>query len=299
MSTLDRRTLLGFGPIALAGCAKDSPYFGDTQPPSRQQLACAITTTSVSLDPAQAGATEAHIVRAIFEGLTNLHPRTAQPIAGIATHCETSPDRMRLTLFFRGHSQPRGVPLPEIGAQRSPVRWTDGFSVTAHDVVYSWRRVVDPATASAYAYLLHCIQNAQAITRGELSPQRLAVRALDDFSVQVDLRAPTPFFLEMLSVITLFPVPRRAIEGVPHGRNEDSWTEPKNIVTSGPFILRGHRSRDRIVGRNPQYYDAPTVALQRVSFLLTQESTVGANLYKSGRAHLMPGFDFHRPSLQR
>ena len=303
MSALDRRTLLGLGPIALAGCAKDNPYFGNTQPPPRQQLACAITATSVSLDPAQAGAIEAHIVRAIFEGLTNLHPRTAEPIAGIATHCETSPDRMRLTLFLRGHSHPRGVPLPEIGAQRSPVRWTDGFPVTAHDVVYSWRRVVDPATASMYAYLLHCIQNAQAITRGELSPQRLAVRALDDFSVQVDLRAPTPFFLEMLSVITLFPVPRLAIERVPRGRNEDSWTEPKNIVTSGPFTLREHRSRDRIVvERNPQYYDAPTVALEQVSFLLTQETTVGANLYKSGRAHLMPGFEFPpliAPALSR
>ena len=112
MSALDRRTLLGLGPIALAGCGEDNPYFGNTQPPPRQQLACAITATSVSLDPAQAGATEAHIVRALFEGLTNLHPRTAEPIAGIATHCEASPDRMRLTLFLRGHSHPRGVPLP-------------------------------------------------------------------------------------------------------------------------------------------------------------------------------------------
>jgi oligopeptide transport system substrate-binding protein len=57
-----------------------------------------------------------------------------------------------------------------------------------------------------------------------------------------------------------------------------------------------------VVERNPQYYDAPTVALQGVSFLLTQESTVGANLYKSGRAHLMPGFEFPpllAPALSR
>jgi oligopeptide transport system substrate-binding protein len=154
-----------------------------------------------------------------------------------------------------------------------------------------------------YAYLLLCIQNAQAITRGKLSPERLAVRALDDFSLQVDLRSPTPFFLELLSVFTLFPVPRLAIERVPRGRNENSWTEPKNIVTSGPFTLREHRSRDRIVvERNTQYYDAPTVALEQVSFLLTQETTVGANLYKSGRAHLMPGFGFPplvAPALSR
>src|SRR6476620_198304 len=102
VSAFDRRTLLGLGPMALIGCGQENPYFGNTQPPSRQQLSCAITATSVSLDPALAGVIEAHIVRAIFEGLTNLHPRTAEPIAGIATHCETSPDRMRLTLFMRG-----------------------------------------------------------------------------------------------------------------------------------------------------------------------------------------------------
>ena len=95
----------------------------------------------------------------------------------------------------------------------------------------------------------------------------------------MDLRSPTPFFLELLSVFTLFPVPRLAIERVPRGRNENSWTEPNNIVTSGPFTLREHRSRDRIVvERNTQYYDAPTVALEQVSFLLTQETTAGVNL---------------------
>src|SRR4051794_4093355 len=120
MSALNRRTVLGLGLMALIGCARDAEYFGNTQPPSRQQLACAITATSVSLDPALAGVIEAHIVRAIFEGLTNLHPRTAEPIAGIATHCETSPDRMRLTLFLRGHSRSRGVPLPDTGPQHSP-----------------------------------------------------------------------------------------------------------------------------------------------------------------------------------
>lgn len=303
MRQLDRRTLLAGVPAVLASCAKESPYFGNTQPPSGQQLSWAITANSVTLDPALAGASaEAQVVRTIFEGLTNLHPETVEPIAGVATHYEVSPDGMRFNLFLRGHSEPRGIALAGLRAYHDAVRWTDGLPVTAHDFVYAWRRVVDPATAAMYAYLLDCICYAKDITSGKLSPTKLGVRAADNFCLQVDLEAPTPFFLQLLSWVTLFPVPQRAVERT-RRRNAAVWTGPESIVTNGAFKLTEYRSRDRItVVKNPRYYDAPWVRLDNVSFLLTQESVAGANLYKSGRVHLMPGVDFPpllAPALSR
>jgi oligopeptide transport system substrate-binding protein len=304
MSALDRRSFLGLGSLTLASCEGEGPYFGDTWPPARQELVWAVTAGSVTLDPALAGAAgEAQIVRTIFEGLTNPHPRTLEPIAGVATHYEMSSDGLRLNLFLRGHSEPRGVALPGVGAHREVARWTDGFPVTAHDFVYAWRRVIDPETAAMYAYLLNCIQNAKEVTSGKLLSAKLGVRAADDFCLQVDLEAPTPFFLQLLSWITLFPVPQRTVEHAKRRQDEASWTQPQHIVTNGAFTLAEHRSRDRIaLKKNPHHYEAATVALDKVSFLLTQEASVSANLYKSGRAHLMPGLDFPpvlAPSLSR
>jgi len=123
-----------------------------------------------------------------------------------------------------------------------------------------------------------------------MGPDKLGVRALDDFTLQVDLRAPTAFFLRLLSCPTYFPVPRQAIEAAKRRGRESSWTEPGSIVTSGAFTLRTHRSRDRIVlTRNPRYIEAGLVRLEDVSVLFIPEVTVGANLYKSGRAHFTTG----------
>jgi oligopeptide transport system substrate-binding protein len=224
----------------------------------------------VTLDPALAGALgEAQVVRTIFEGLTNLHPRTVEPLAGVATRYQVTPDGMRFKLFLRGHSAPRGIALPGVRASNNPALWTDGLPVTAHDFVYAWRRVVDPATAAMYAYLLNCVQHAKGITSGKLALAKLGVRAADDFCLQVDLEEPTPFFLQMLSWVTFFPVPRQALE-----HNEASWTN--FMVTNGAFTLAENRSRDRIiVAKNQRYYDARSVLLDNVSFLLTQEAVAG------------------------
>ena len=302
MSDLDRRNFLALGSLALADCGDEGPYFGNTLPPKRQQLVYAIVGTGALLDPAKSVDTlsEGSIVRALFEGLTNYHPRTMEPMAGIATHHEISKDGLRVTLYLRGHSRPQGTSLPDTNSlpvdltrghpvppARVPFRWSDGAPVTAHDVVYSWRRVLDPLTAAPYANLLYCIQNAVEVNGAQAPPERLAVRALDEFTLQVDLRAPTAFFLGLLSCMTLAPVPRPAIEAARRRGNEDSWTEPGAIVTSGPFTLVERRPRDcTVLRRNPDYIEAGVVGLEEISFLLVPDLTVSVSLYKSGNAHV-------------
>ena len=173
-----------------------------------------------------------------------------EPMAGIITHHETSPDGMRVTLFLRGHSRPRGTAFADINTLRNeylngtlpvdfsrgqgvppirvPVHWSDGALVTAHDIVYSWRRLLDPATAAPYAHFLHCIQTAQEVNATKAPPEKLAVRALDEFTLQVDLRAPTAFFLRLLPCLTLAPVPRQAIEAAGRrGKSRNGNPPPK------------------------------------------------------------------------
>ena len=132
--------------------------------------------------------------------------------------------------------------------------------------------------------------NGEQINAGKVGTEALGVRALDEFTLQVNLRAPTPFFLELISNRIFAPVPRGAIEAARRRGQESSWTEPHQILTSGAFTLQQHRPYDRVVLRkNPHYYEASLVALQEIRFLTVPDGTTCANLYRAGDAYSMAG----------
>jgi ABC-type oligopeptide transport system substrate-binding subunit len=308
---ITRRAMCAAG-ILSAGCkVAEGSYFGRNDPPSEQRLIYILNGEPATFDPGKTtGGWEAWIIPAMFEGLTNYHPRTAQPMAGLATHYEVNGSRTQFTFSLRGHPSPRGARLPNTETlrmeydagllredlsrglwappDRIPARWSDGTTITAHDFVYSWRRVVDPATAtSQLGYYLYYIKNAQDISAGKLDPQSLGIRSLDNFTLQVDLRAPTAFFLELTTHRVFAPVPRRAIEAARATGVESRWTDPGHIVTSGAFMLREHRPADKtVLVRNPNYYESGLVALEEITFLSVVSGNTGANLYKTGNAHV-------------
>jgi ABC-type oligopeptide transport system substrate-binding subunit len=311
---ITRRTLCAGGMLSVACRTSASGYFGKTDPPSKQRLVYLIGSEPDTFDPGKTtGGFEIFILPSLFEGLTNDHPRTAQPMAALATHYEVNRDFSQYTFHLRGHRSPRGQRLANTDTLRAeyaagllsqdfsrghsappddvPARWSDGKILTAHDLVYSWRRVLDPETATLqYAYFLFHIRNAEQINNGKLPPDSLGVRALDEFTFQVDLRAPTTFFLQLTSKSIFAAVPRHAIEAAKRRGAESSWTEPPHIVTSGPFTLQEHRPYDRVVvAKNPLYYEAALVALEDITFFPVADATTALNLYKTGEAHAMTG----------
>jgi oligopeptide transport system substrate-binding protein len=296
------------------GCTREGPYFGKTTPPLDQRLVYIIGPDLETLDPGRTtGGFEWIVIPALFEGLTSYHPATAEPMAALATHYETNADLTQYTFYLRGHPSPRGTKLPNTDTlqqqylagklkedfsrghaaspDRIPARWSDGTLITAHDFVYSWRRVVDPATATPqYAYLFDYIRNAKQTYAGKLKSEALAVRALNDFAFQVDLGASTPFFLQLTSHRIFAPVPQQAIEAAQRRGRESSWTEPGHMVTSGAFILREHHPYDKIVvAKNPHYYEAGLVVLDQITFVNSSEGTNTVNLYRTGEVHAMTG----------
>jgi oligopeptide transport system substrate-binding protein len=242
----------------------------------------------------------------MFEGLTQYHPRLPEPMAALATHYEVSPEQDQFTFYLRGHPAPRGVRLPNAEnlpaeftrGQKSapcgiPARWSDGTVITAEDFVYSWRRFLAPETAAPMAYQLYCVRNAEDVSTGKSSPHELAIRALDNFTFQVDLISPTPFFLQLITVYWFSAVPRQAIDAGRRSGKESSWTEPEQIVVSGPFGVREWRRHDRIAAvKNPLYYEAPMVGLEELIFMPVSDETTAVNLYRSGAVATMPGFSF-------
>ena len=145
---------------------------------------------------------------------------------------------------------------------REDAKWSNGEPVTAHDFVYSWRRAVNPATASPYSWYveLATVKNASNIIAGNESPEKLGVRALDDFTLEVRLDQPLPYFPEMTTYATFFPVHRATVE-----THEAKWTKPENMVSNGAYVLTEHvpnefHSRER----NPHYWNNEFTVIEKV-----------------------------------
>ncbi len=270
---MSRRSLLAAAPLALGACARaEQGYFVKTDPPRTQSLVCLLDHEPGSLDPALATPRQDDLILSLFEGLTTLHPRTGAPMAGLATHFDITPDGLRYTFYLRGHPEPPGQRLPtttdlpieysrgrKASPAQEPARWSDGVPIRAHDFVYSWRRAVAPATAAEWAFLMRDLRDAEEIIAGRVPPAKLGVRAQDDFTLEVDLATPAPFFLELVSGRLFCPVPRHAIQA--HGRN---WTEPGHIVERAVHPGRAAGVRSARSQKEPRLLRGPSGRSERV-----------------------------------
>ena len=114
---------------------------------------------------------------------------------------------------------------------RDGVHWSDGEPLTAHDVEFGIKRVLDPASPGSSVAIYFVLENAQDYHLGRITdPSLIGVRALDDRTVEFRLMAPAPYFMSVMNRPDGGPQPRHAIE-----RDGAGWTDPARQVVSGPF----------------------------------------------------------------
>jgi oligopeptide transport system substrate-binding protein len=203
-----------------------------------------------------------HIARQLFEGLYNQDAQ-GNVIPGVATEHTVSEDGLTYTFNLR----------PE-------AKWSNGEPVTANDFVYAWRRAADPATASPYSWYIELmkVENAGAVVAGEAAPDTLGVRAVDDHTLEVKLTQPIPYFPQMVTHYTAFPVPQAVIEQ--HG---DAWTQPGNMVGNGAYMLSERVPQERIVmTRNENYWDNANTIIDTVTALVINDETQGLTRWEAG-----------------
>ncbi|MGD0264391.1 MAG: peptide ABC transporter substrate-binding protein [Candidatus Methylomirabilota bacterium] len=221
-----------------------------------------------SLDPgAVTGVPEHRILSNLFEGLTTTDPKDLSPRPGMATSWKISKDGLVYTFKLRD------------------ARWTDGKPVTAHDFVYAWERVLNPKMGAKYAQQLFYLKNGEDYNKSRIIDfSQVGVKALDDQTLQVTLRCPTAYFLDLTSSDTLYPVPRWAIEA--HGKD---WGKPGKIVSNGPFrLVSWVPQRELVLEKNPQHWDAGRVKLQRVVFLPTDDVNTAYKQFLAGESDWVP-----------
>jgi oligopeptide transport system substrate-binding protein len=162
---------------------------------------------------------------------------------------------------------------------RPDLEWSNGDRVRAGDFVFSFRRIVDPATGGQYTFLLYPIVNAEEIVTGRIKdPAALGVRAIDDRTLEITLRAPTAYFLSMLAAPKFLPVHPPSVEKF--GRD---YSRAGNLVSNGPFMLKEWTPQARIVVvRNPHFHDAARVKLDEVDYLPIENENEELKRFRAG-----------------
>ncbi|NLL37807.1 MAG: peptide ABC transporter substrate-binding protein [Fretibacterium sp.] len=199
----------------------------------------------------------------IIEGLTCVALRDGKPVAepASAESWEVSDDQLTWTFHLRD------------------MTWADGEPLKAEDFVYGIGRVLDPETASPISGKIRFILNAGAVLNGEKPLSELGVKALDDRTLEIRLEHPVPYLLESAAGTAMFPVRRDLVE-----KYGDAYgTDPDKIVGCGPFILKEwvHNSSLTFV-RNPSYWDAENVRLDRLEMRIIAEETAKVGEFENG-----------------
>ncbi len=220
-------------------------------------------------DPTKAtGIPESHVIENLFEGLTAHDPLTLAAIPGVAQSWQISADGKIYTFHLRKNA-----------------RWSDGTGITARDFVYSWQRAVAPETASEYAYQLYCLKNGKEINTGTTKDlNALGVKALDDYTLEVSLNHPVPYFLHLTSFHTYFPTPQHVIKKF-SGNGE--WTRAGNMVSNGPFKLSEWILNKHIkLEPNPYYWDKEAVKLSAVYIHPIENVDTEEKSFWAGELHM-------------
>jgi oligopeptide transport system substrate-binding protein len=354
------RTVLGIVAVLLAALTIAGLTFESTVD-RPADLRISNGTEVQSLDPQlTTGEPEARVQEALFEGLTRFDATTFGPAPGVAESWDISDDGTLYTFHLR-----KGA------------RWSDGRPVTAHDFVYSWKRLLDPAMGAEVAYMLFPVTLAEAyntydghaetLTKqvrpalspllaagrpldardfqkflvkhkvldplraadarelepllgrrtGAVTPVELAafdrglamaadqlragaenakrrfgvdrgVIAKDDHTLLVELRAPTPYFLELMSHHASYPVPRWLTEDP---KVRDHWFFAEHLVSNGPFRLTRWVVNDHMrLEKSPTYWGRDEVRAERVDVLATEGLTTNLNLYLTGAVDWLPKY---------
>jgi oligopeptide transport system substrate-binding protein len=230
-----------------------------------------VVRMTISQDPPQLDSTRAtdtvssFVGGHVLEGLTR-HGRHGEIVPGVASSWE----------------------LRERGATfrlREEARWSDGKPVTAHDFVFAWRTVVDPANASEYAFIMYPVKNGEAVNQGKAPPKALGVRAVDDHTLEVEFEQPCVYFLGLTAFKTYSPVREDFYKARP-GRYAAS---AKDLLSNGPFVLTEWvHGASLTLEKNPLYWDAERIRIDRIEIpYITSDSNARFNLFKDGKVDLL------------
>jgi oligopeptide transport system substrate-binding protein len=217
-----------------------------------RDLDSATTTDSVSTD----------VLLNVISGLYRLDVNT-RPVPDLAESVDISEDQLKYTFHLR-----------------DGIKWTNGDPVTAHDFEYAWLRVLNPDTGAQYAYIITTfVKGAEDYNLGKGSAEDVAVKATDDKTLDVELVAPSPFWLGLTSFFTYLPQNQKFVEE----QGEDYALSADALIFNGPYKLTSFKPTQGVtMVKNEDYWDKANVPITKVEGKIVKELDTAVNLYESG-----------------
>lgn len=239
----------------------------DSQPaqpkPDSKTITVAKTGPLVGLDQhANSDGVSLEVIATLLDGLVTLDAE-GNLVPTMAERWDVSDDGLTYTFYLRD------------------AQWSNGTPVTAADFEYSWKRNVDPATASNYNYeaVTAGIKNAEAIINGEMASSELGVTAKDDKTLVVELDHIVPFFTAMLIRCSFMPLNQEFVES----QGDNYGKSPESIISCGPYVLTYWDYANNVtVSKNETYWNASNIGIDEINFRTVADQQTAAMLFQSG-----------------
>ncbi len=170
---------------------------------------------------------------------------------------------------------------------REDINWVDNTGaimapVTANDYVFGYQRMVDPTVGSVYSYIFENIENASPIITGDMQVEKLGVKAIDDYTLEITLSQATPYFTNLLAFGSYVAQPQAAV--IKYG--DEYGTSAKTTWYDGAYYVTDY-DPDYIVSmtKNPNYYNADKVEVERIDYRLNTDDAARYNAFVNGDAN--------------
>ena len=160
---------------------------------------------------------------------------------------------------------------------KKDLKWSDGSPLTAADFEYAWKRAVDPATAADYEYMF---SGFEGYWEGKLN-----VTAVDKTTLRFTLVAPCAYMEDLMAFPTFYPVKKAAVEAAANWRKDPgAWCREAGFVSNGAFVCTGwQHDQSMTYVKNPYYYDADKVKIDKLEFMLSADDEVIFAAYQAGK----------------
>lgn len=247
----------------LGACGRETSGSESASGESKQVLNLSELAEIPSLDPTVAtDAVSFVVLDNVMEGLYRLGEND-ELVPGVAESYDVSDDGKIYTFHLR-----------------EDAKWSNGDSVTANDFVYGWERLLDPASASEYAYIMYDIKNAEKVNSGELPLDDLGVEAVDEHTLKVELETAIPYFVQLTTFGSFMPLNEAYVTE----QGEKFGLEADTAVYNGPFVLsEWQHEKGWKYEKNDQYWDKDTVQLDEINVTVVKDISTAVNLFETDK----------------
>lgn len=223
-----------------------------------KELRLFVTAEPPNMDPQlSTDAVSLIAMNGILEGLTRVYNNNVQP--GMAEKWDISDDKLTYTFHLRD------------------ALWSDGKPVTAQDFEYSIKRLLNPDSAAEYAYQAYYIKGGKAWNEGTGSEADVAIKAIDDKTLEITLESPTPYFLELLGFSAYLPSRQDIVEA----QGQKFAADADKMIYNGPFVLDSWtHDEELILAKNEDYWDKGKINLDSVEISIFTDNKTAVRMYE-------------------